>query len=258
MCVIGNEKPSKIAKGDNSGTDNKNRHVHHIDVVEYSFPSLEDLAASNFGEPWSHATVTGSYHNIDFKEKTFKFGNIYDVTHDSSHATLRIVFQVHLPFEVENSPELVVGLTIDTPLFGINQNINEILMIFQQTIDELLDFRKINNELIYKEDFDADTIKRAILSKLNPGCLGPSPDIVILEPGANPNSDEEILRVAEMYKEDFSMEDHSFLNIVADEAIYRRLIRCREKWPKIRPILGAWHTSKDFCSHEYLILYGLQ
>ncbi|RIA80854.1 hypothetical protein C1645_837952 [Glomus cerebriforme] len=71
-------------------------------------------------------------------------------------------------------------------------------MIFQQTINELLDFRKINNELIYKKDFDADTIKRAILSKLNPGCLGPSPDI------------------------DFSMEDHSFLDIIADEAIYQR------------------------------------
>jgi hypothetical protein len=26
--------------------------------------------------------------NIDFKEKTFKFGNIYDVTRGSSHATL--------------------------------------------------------------------------------------------------------------------------------------------------------------------------
>ncbi|RIA94113.1 hypothetical protein C1645_818489 [Glomus cerebriforme] len=131
---------------DNSGTDNKNYHIHHIDVVEYSFPSLEDLAASNFGEPWSHVTVTGANEevnpakhlikgnniwklavidNIDFKEKTFKFGNIYDVTHDSLHATLRMVFQVHLPFEVKNSSEPVVGLTIDTPLFGINQNINE-------------------------------------------------------------------------------------------------------------------------------------
>ncbi|RIA81975.1 hypothetical protein C1645_836097 [Glomus cerebriforme] len=96
-------------------------------------------------------------------------------------------------------------------------------MIFQQTIDELLDFRKINNELIYKKDFDADTFKRTILSKLNLGCFGTSSDIVILEPGANPNSDKEILRVAKMYKEDFSIEDHSFLKIVTDEAIYQRM-----------------------------------
>ena len=132
-------------------------------------------------------------------------------------------------------------------------------MRFQQTIDELLGFEKINGELTYKKDFNADTIKCAILSKLNPRCLGPSPDVIILEPGANPNSDDEILRVAEMYKGDFSMDEHSFLDIVADEAIYRRLIRCRDKWPKIRPILGAWHTSKDFCSVLIVLFssYGL-
>ncbi|PKK66459.1 hypothetical protein RhiirC2_784759 [Rhizophagus irregularis] len=93
-----------------------------------------------------------------------------------------MVFQVHLPFDVENSPEPVVELTTETPLFGINENINDILMRFQQTIDELLGFKKINGELTYKKDFDADTIKCAILSKLNPGCLGPSPDVIILEP----------------------------------------------------------------------------
>ncbi|RIA99323.1 hypothetical protein C1645_811558 [Glomus cerebriforme] len=138
-------------------------------------------------------------------------------------------FQVYLLSKVKNSSEPVARLTIDTPLFGINQNINEILMIFQQIIDELLGFKKINNELIYKKDFDANIIKHAILSKLNPGCFGPSPDIVILKLGVNPNSDEEILRVAKIYKEDFSMKDHSFLNIVADKAIYQWLIRCQEK-----------------------------
>ncbi|GET01202.1 hypothetical protein GLOIN_2v1482460 [Rhizophagus clarus] len=105
----------------------------------------------------------------------------------------------------------------------------------------------INDELIYKKDFDMDTVKYAILSKLNPGCFGPSPDVIILEPGANLNSNEEILRVAEMYKNDFSIEDHSFLDIVTNEAIYHRLIRCQDKWPKIRPILGQWHMSEDFC-----------
>ena len=62
-----------------------------------------------------------------------------------------------------------------------------------------------------------------------------------------------------MYKNDFSMEDHSFLNIVADEAIYYRLIKCQNKWSKIRPILGQWHTSKDFCSVLIVLFssYGL-
>ncbi|RGB33560.1 hypothetical protein C1646_761550 [Rhizophagus diaphanus] len=85
-------------------------------------------------------------------------------------------------------------------------------------------FEKINGELIYKKDFDADTIKCAILFKLNSGCLGLSPDIIILESDANPNLDEEILRVAKMYKGDFSIDEHSFLDIIADEAIYHQLL----------------------------------
>ena len=55
------------------------------------------------------------------------------------------------------------------------------------------------------------------------------------------------------------MENHFFLDIVADEAIFRRLIKCREKWPHIRPLLGQWHTSKDFCSVLLVLFssYGL-
>ncbi|GBC20785.2 cytochrome P450 [Rhizophagus irregularis DAOM 181602=DAOM 197198] len=52
---------------------------------------------------------------------------------------------------------------------------------------------------------------------------------------------------------------HSFLDIVADEAIFHRLIKCKEKWPHIRPLLGQWHTSKDFCSVLIVLFfsYGL-
>ncbi|CAG8773915.1 7264_t:CDS:1, partial [Rhizophagus irregularis] len=49
-------------------------------------------------------------------------------------------------------------------------------------------------------------------------------------PESNPNLDNKILHVAKMYKKDFTIEDHSFLNIVADEAIFRQLIKCQEKW----------------------------
>ncbi|GBC01584.1 hypothetical protein RclHR1_42490001, partial [Rhizophagus clarus] len=49
--------------------------------------------------------------NIDFKEKCSKFRNIYDVTCDSVHATLRMAFQVQLPFEMNNSSEPFVKLT---------------------------------------------------------------------------------------------------------------------------------------------------
>jgi len=126
-----------------------------------------------------------------------------------------------LLIEIGIDPEQVIELTVKTPLFEMNQDINETLIMFQQTIFKLLDFKEINSELIYNKNFDEESIKHIILTKLDHRCLDPSSNIVILEPGSNPNSDKEILRVAEMYKKDFTLESHSFLNIVADEAIFR-------------------------------------
>ncbi|GET53511.1 hypothetical protein GLOIN_2v1767054 [Rhizophagus irregularis DAOM 181602=DAOM 197198] len=69
--------------------------------------------------------------NIDFKEKTFKFGNIYNIIYGSSHATLRIAFQIQLPIEVKTNPEQIIELTTETLLFGMNQGIENALTIFQ-------------------------------------------------------------------------------------------------------------------------------
>ncbi|RGB25558.1 hypothetical protein C1646_723449, partial [Rhizophagus diaphanus] len=187
-------------------------------------------------------------NNIDFKEKSFKFSNIYDIMCGNSHATLRMAFQVQLPVDIETNPEQVIKLTTNTSLFRMNQSIDEMLNMFQKVIFDLLDFKEIEGELIYKTNFDRETIKRVLLTKLDPGCLGSSPNVVILEPEANPNSDKKILHISEMYKEDFAMNNHSFLDIIADEAIFHRLIKCRKKWLNIRPHLDQWHMSKDFCS----------
>ncbi|PKK64356.1 hypothetical protein RhiirC2_769934 [Rhizophagus irregularis] len=198
--------------------------------------------------------------NIDFKEKSFKFENIYDVTRESSHAILRIAFQIQLPIDIiRTGPEEMVELTADTPLFGMNSRIDQLLMTFQEVFKELLDFKNINGELSYRKDFDAKSVKDILLSKLDYGCLEPSPNVVILEPGNNLNSDEEILNAAEMYKKEFDLKDYEFLDIVADEAIYRRLIKCKKKWTKLRPHLGQWHTSKDFYSVLLVLFssYGL-
>ncbi|RGB35509.1 hypothetical protein C1646_759287 [Rhizophagus diaphanus] len=66
---------------------------------------------------------------------------------------------LQLPIEVETDPEQIIELTAKTPLFGMNQNIDNTLTIFQQITYELLDFKKINKELIYKTNFKAETIK---------------------------------------------------------------------------------------------------
>ena len=213
-----------------SYTDRHERKLAKV-RMENSDPAKRLIQGSNI---WNIAVID----NIDFKENSFKFGNIYDVTRGSSHATLRMAFQAQLPIEIETGPEKIIELTAETLLFGMNQGIDETLIMFQQIIYDLLNFKKVNEKLVYTTNFNAETIRRIILTKLDYGCLGPSPNIVILEPGSNPNSDEEILHVTEMYKKDFAMESHSFLDIVADEAIYRRLIKCREKWPNIRPLLG--------------------
>ena len=74
---------------------------------------------------WNLAVID----NIDFKEKTFKFGNIYDVTRSSSHA-LWMAFQIQLPIEVKTDPEQVIELTAESLLFEMNQNIDNILIMF--------------------------------------------------------------------------------------------------------------------------------
>ncbi|GES77224.1 hypothetical protein GLOIN_2v1482460 [Rhizophagus clarus] len=208
-----------------SHTDRYERQLAKI-RMNTTDPSKRLIKGNNI---WNLAIID----NIDFKERTFKF--------------------------VKTGPEQVVELTAETSLFGMNQGIENTLTIFQQIIHELLNFKKINEEFTYNTNFNAETIKREILNRLDYGSCGESPNIVILEPGSNPNSDEEILHVAEMYKKDFVMESDSFLDIVADEAIFRRLIKCREKWPYIRPLLGQWHTSKDFCSVLLVLFssYGL-
>ncbi|PKY35027.1 hypothetical protein RhiirB3_455333, partial [Rhizophagus irregularis] len=234
-----------------SHTDRCERQLAKI-RMDTTDPSKRLIKGNNI---WNLAIID----NIDFKEKTFKFGNIYNVIRGSSHATLRMAFQIQLPIEVKTGPEQVIELTAETLLFGMNQGVENTLTIFQQIICKLLNFKKINEEFTYNTNFNAETIKHEILNKLDYGSCGESPNIVILEPGSNPNSDEEIFHVAKMYKKDFAMESDSFLDIVADEAIFRRLIKCREKWPYIRPLLGQWHTSKDFCSVLLVLFssYGL-
>ena len=43
--------------------------------------------------------------NIDFKKKSFKFGNIYDITRSNSYATLWMAFQIQLPIEIQIGPK---------------------------------------------------------------------------------------------------------------------------------------------------------
>ncbi|UZN98898.1 uncharacterized protein OCT59_000183 [Rhizophagus irregularis] len=142
-------------------------------------------------------------------------------------------------------------------------------MVFQSTIpnnlasrqEEIitLDENYATNIFEYNRNFDAETIKKEILAEFEHGCKGPSPHVVILEPADNPNSDQAILEAANMYKADFNLQENGYLDIVADEAIFRQLMRCQAQFPQLRLLLGQWHTSKDFCSVLIVLFssYGL-
>ncbi|RHZ76865.1 hypothetical protein Glove_188g89 [Diversispora epigaea] len=202
---------------------------------------------------WNLAVID----NIDFKQKSFAFGNIYDVTRNSSHAILRMAFQSDL-----NNMEIEQRIILDenTCLFGMNSTTQQILHTFQEVLEKLLDI-KINNDgqLIYNKDIDAEIIKKTILPELEYGCQGPSSNIVILEPGGNPNSDNSILEAAQIYIEDFDLNEQEYLDIVGDQAVFQRLMKVKNQWPYLHPLLGQWHTSKDFCSVLIVLFssYGL-
>ncbi|POG69339.1 hypothetical protein GLOIN_2v1777165 [Rhizophagus irregularis DAOM 181602=DAOM 197198] len=178
--------------------------------------------------------------NINFKEVSFRFGNIYDVIRGTSHATLRMVFQSILPILTNETPEPVRELNVDTQLFGMTSGMHTMQAKIDQTFEKLLNFQMdINGNISYNKNLDVEIIEKEILSKCEFGCLIPPPNIVILTPTGSPNDDNEIFHATQMYKEEFLLNDDEYLDICADEAIFRRLIKSRTQWEKIRPILGA-------------------
>ncbi|UZO28534.1 uncharacterized protein OCT59_022054 [Rhizophagus irregularis] len=122
-------------------------------------------------------------------------------------------------------------------IFKINKIFISLLAFWYNERQELeynkIDLTAINSEILRQTEFS---------------CNLPPLNVVILEPSGSPNDDNEILHATEMYRRDFSLEENDFLDICADEAIFRRLIKCRNKSENIRPILGHWHTSKDMMS----------
>ncbi|RHZ81047.1 hypothetical protein Glove_126g4 [Diversispora epigaea] len=177
--------------------------------------------------------------NIDFKETTFRYGNIFDTVRNSSHATLRMIFQHQMPLNINEirNEENEIGSPLE--LFGMNKKIRDTLDIFDNVLDDLLSVEtNFQDGINYNTNFDMNTIHEKILNQFEYGCKTNPPNVVILEPGENPSSDEDV---------------------VGDEAIFRRLIKLIEKWPQLRPILGQWHTSKDMCSALIVLFlsYGI-
>jgi hypothetical protein len=195
--------------------------------------------------------------NIDFKEKTFAYGNIFDSIRNNSYATLRIVFQFTLPLSIESI------IDNDSDNISDNDNENDDIILFGEsnfTNDLLNKYGKIFNELLLQKSKDwdvADLYNHEIIKNIKLGCQNiPPPNVVILKPGDNPCNDSNVHNSCDMYNDDLGISDVDHLDVACDEAIFRRLILYHKNRRNVRLFLGQWHTSKDMCSALITIFSG--
>ncbi|GET00647.1 hypothetical protein GLOIN_2v1474502 [Rhizophagus clarus] len=198
--------------------------------------------------------------NIDFKQSSFTWGNIYDTTRTTSHAILRLLFQFVLPIELSSISNSSIELTENTFIFGQNQEASKVVHDFGKIIEGFFSW-ELNNESIlnWNYDFDMEIINKKIIEIYNTGNLLPPANIVILEAGGNPNNNDDIAKACDQYFTDLNINDNENINICCDEAIFRRIMQYHLINPRVCPLLGQWHTSKDMCSVLLVIFssYGI-
>ncbi|RIB00931.1 hypothetical protein C2G38_2051275 [Gigaspora rosea] len=109
-----------------------------------------------------------------------------------------------------------------------------------------LSVTKNNQVLVYVKDHEVHTQKKRMLAaeprlriNLNPNIINIAainnidlkdatfqydpPNVVILKPGKAPSKDEHVHKAVDMFLEDFGYTEDGILNLVCDEAIYRRM-----------------------------------
>src|SRR2546429_620139 len=185
--------------------------------------------------------------NIDLQESTFRYDKIFDVPRKTAHATLRMVAQYQL---TQNISSLIESYNSELSVFQVGQSTfinNETKKI--QNIFNLF----VENKWI---DYDAFDIRSELRKNVPIGCNIPKPNIVILKPGDNPCNNLNVHEAIIMYFDDVGIGENNFLDISADQAIFRRLVPLREKRPEIRLLLGGWHTNKCMLSTLLAIFSG--
>ncbi|CAJ0756043.1 2633_t:CDS:2 [Entrophospora sp. SA101] len=75
------------------------------------------------------------------------------------------------------------------------------------------------------KDFDASTIYQKMMKCVEHGCNYSPPNIVILKPGGTPNKDAGIFESVDMYYNDYEINQEDYIDIVADESIFARLVK---------------------------------
>ena len=198
--------------------------------------------------------------NIDFKQKSFAWGNIYDATRSTTHAILRLLFQFTLPIELLSIPNNSVELSENTFIFGENQEANEITQNLEKIIESFFLWKfDDENILNWNQNFDIEIINKKIVETYNTCSLLPPANVVILEAGGNPNNNNDIAKACDQYFVDLNISNNESINVCCDEAIFRRVMQHHLINSRVCPLLGQWHTSKDMCSVLLVIFssYGI-
>src|SRR5436190_784032 len=179
-----------------------------------SNPQSRILIGSNI---WN----VGVIDNIDFKQSSFAWGNIYDATRSTVHATLRLLFQFILPIKLSSISNNSVELSESTFIFGQNQEANELIQNFGKIIEGFFSW-ELNNQSIlsWNQDFSMEIINKKIIEIYNTGNLLPPANIVILEAGGNPNNNDDIAKTCEQYFIDLNLNNDESINVCCDEAIF--------------------------------------
>ncbi|POG71212.1 hypothetical protein GLOIN_2v1774956 [Rhizophagus irregularis DAOM 181602=DAOM 197198] len=196
----------------------------------------------------------GVIDNIDFKEATFRYGNIFDTTRTSTHKTLRMVFQHQMPFNLYENKNDENQNSSPLELFGMNQMISNTLDIFDSVLDNLLNVQ-INSQgiAIYQTNFDMAIVHDEILNRVEHRCKVEPPNVVILEPGGVPNSDEGIFESLEIYGI-FDLANSlgvKFLEKLESVVDYRSTVRVLELiWTAVSLAIRIYIKKKNISKHE--------
>ncbi|RHZ84801.1 hypothetical protein Glove_74g102 [Diversispora epigaea] len=104
---------------------------------------------------------------------------------------------------------------------GLNEDANKVVLSFEDIILQLLSFNNNNN---FNRNFNIEIINKKITEIFSNNSHLPPANIVILEAGNNPNSDEDIKQSCDQYFKDLNISTNRYINICCDEAIFRRIM----------------------------------
>ena len=114
--------------------------------------------------------------NVDLREATYKYGNIYDVAGKSFHATLRMIFQFKLSRRISSIPNRKTRLNSQDRLFGEN---NQTKAWFQEVNNAFKALVTNNNS----SSFNMDETNKELADSIPIGCRIEKPNVVILGAG---------------------------------------------------------------------------